>query len=686
MAYKFQRGEAILSGALLQEGDIEIESGFSLKIGNAEMSEADLEQLDGLTAGTVAASKAIVVDANKDFSGLRNATATGAITAGTSFIIGSADLNEADMELIDGLTAGTVAASKAVTVDSNKDTSGFRNVTATGAITAGTSFVIGSADLNEADMEKLDGITNGTVAASKAVVVDANKDASGFRKISISASAGTDGDELIIGSSTTRTLGVVMDGGDDFLRLGNSGGAVVLSGSEGVEFVGGSEGVGSFGSDIKVYATQAGSTTNISLGANGVISGSSKLEIGGTVRLDGVAAAVAAAADLVYFRDADDNLVKSDSFSDVRDNLVFASVSGDIAIASGGAATIQADAVESGMLNDNVISGQTELAADGLAAADELLISDGGTLKKIGVDNLFLDGPGLLAEAAVTVADDYIMFLDGGATGDAKKESVADLATAFAGDGLVASSGVLAVQVSGAVKLASDKVGLSGSVAGNGLAFKGGADSISALEVDLAEFSAGAIASGDSFAFIDSDDSDSMKKETVDDLATLFAGTGLAAASAVLSLDLNELSAAAVNVANDSIAIIDADDSNGSKKESIADLVSAMAGAGLTATSGVLSVSGNDVHSKADGDTLQEGYNYFAALDTSGNSATVTLPGSPENGDVVHVKAGALTNDAIITINRAGSQTIDGETSIALESTFAAVSLVYVGSDAWRIV
>ena len=90
-----------------------------------------------------------------------------------------------------------------------------------------------------------------------------------------------------------------------------------------------------------------------------------------------------------------------------------------------------------------------------------------------------------------------------------------------------------------------------------------------------------------------------MKKETVDDLATLFAGTGLAAASAVLSLDLNELSAAAVNVANDSIAIIDADDSNGSKKESIADLVSAMAGAGLTATSGVLSVSGNDVHSKA---------------------------------------------------------------------------------------
>ena len=62
-------------------------------------------------------------------------------------------------------------------------------------------------------------------------------------------------------------------------------------------------------------------------------------------------------------------------------------ISGDIAIATGGAATIQADAVESGMLNDNVISGQTEISS-GLADADELLYSDGGTLKKVGMDTM----------------------------------------------------------------------------------------------------------------------------------------------------------------------------------------------------------------------------------------------------------------------------------------------------------
>ncbi len=52
-----------------------------------------------------------------------------------------------------------------------------------------------------------------------------------------------------------------------------------------------------------------------------------------------------------------------------------------------GSATIQSDAVESGMLNDNIISGQTEISS-GLADADELLYSDAGVLKRVGLDTL----------------------------------------------------------------------------------------------------------------------------------------------------------------------------------------------------------------------------------------------------------------------------------------------------------
>ena len=132
---------------------------------------------------------------------------------------------------------------------------------------------------------------------------------------------------------------------------------------------------------------------------------------------------------------SDGGTLKKVGVDSIRDHF-FGVVSGDATVADGGALTIAADAVESGMLNDNVISGQTELASDGLEAADEMMISDAGVLKKIGVDNLFKDGPGLLAAGAVDIASDHFMFLDGGASGDAKIEAVADLFGALAGSGL----------------------------------------------------------------------------------------------------------------------------------------------------------------------------------------------------------------------------------------------------------
>ena len=64
------------------------------------------------------------------------------------------------------------------------------------------------------------------------------------------------------------------------------------------------------------------------------------------------------------------------------------------------------------------------------------------------------------------------------------------------------------------------------------------------------------------------------------------------------TLVLNDLAAATVSVANDSIAIIDADGSNASKKESIADFVSAIAGTNVTASSGQLSVASATVFTR----------------------------------------------------------------------------------------
>ena len=79
-------------------------------------------------------------------------------------------------------------------------------------------------------------------------------------------------------------------------------------------------------------------------------------------------------------------------------------------------------------------------------------------------------------------------------------------------------------------------------------------------------------------------------RANIGDLATPLAGTGLAASSNTLALDLNELGGADIAQANDSIVFIDADD-NSSKKESVADFVDAINGTGIDAGSGQLSVA-----------------------------------------------------------------------------------------------
>ncbi len=172
-------------GNVTSAGNIEavqLSASTNIVIGNADINETDLEKLDGITDGTGAANKALVLDGSRDIENINNLMAAN-LSASAAIIIGNASMSEADLEQIDGITAGTVTASKAVVVDASKDISAFRNLEAV-QLSASTNIVIGNADINETDLEKIDGITNGTVAANKAVVVDASSDISGFRNIS----------------------------------------------------------------------------------------------------------------------------------------------------------------------------------------------------------------------------------------------------------------------------------------------------------------------------------------------------------------------------------------------------------------------------------------------------------------------------------------------------------------------
>jgi len=148
------------TGAITASG---IVTGTGFTAGSAVISEAELEQIDGITAGTVLASKAVVVDSNKDIGTFRNLTIDGVFTDGNYTFDTSGNVS--------GL--GTIASG---------------NITSSGTVTA-TGFTIGSAAITETELEILDGAsvstaelnyldiaTLGTSQASKAVTVDASGD------------------------------------------------------------------------------------------------------------------------------------------------------------------------------------------------------------------------------------------------------------------------------------------------------------------------------------------------------------------------------------------------------------------------------------------------------------------------------------------------------------------------------
>ena len=69
-------------------------------------------------------------------------------TASELNILDGVTSTTAELNLLDGSTAGTVVASKAVVVDSNKDIASFRNITLTGELDAGSLDVSGNADID----------------------------------------------------------------------------------------------------------------------------------------------------------------------------------------------------------------------------------------------------------------------------------------------------------------------------------------------------------------------------------------------------------------------------------------------------------------------------------------------------------------------------------------------------------
>jgi cytoskeletal protein CcmA (bactofilin family) len=115
----------LTSGVLTVAGEVSM---TTLDIGGTDVTStaAELNLVDGITAGTVSASLAVIVDSNKDISGFRNVTLTGELDAGSLDISGDADIDgtlEADAITINGTTlAETISDTVGAMVSSNTET------------------------------------------------------------------------------------------------------------------------------------------------------------------------------------------------------------------------------------------------------------------------------------------------------------------------------------------------------------------------------------------------------------------------------------------------------------------------------------------------------------------------------------------------------------------------------------
>ena len=228
--------------------------------------------------------------------------------------LAAVDASAAEINVLDGVTAGTVAASKGLVVDSNKDLGTLRNVIVTelsGSAISGSFFGDGS---------NLTGVAAGSIDIDNFTELDATPHA-------------TQDEFLISDNGTEKRVSMTNVANGAFALV--SGDATIAAGGALTIEAGAVE--NSMLADDAVGADElaANAVVNASIASNAAID---------MDKLDGDSLATAvtdfAQDDLVILSDTSDsgNLVKitTSNFEDA----IFGNVSGDVTIAGGGAATL----------------------------------------------------------------------------------------------------------------------------------------------------------------------------------------------------------------------------------------------------------------------------------------------------------------------------------------------------------
>lgn len=527
---------------------------------------------------------------------------------------------------------------------------------------AGTAVSSTAAELN-----LVDGSSAGSVVNNKAVVYGA---AGQVNATSVSSSAAISGGSISL---------------DDATGLAETGGGIAnTDGKLELEMV--SAGATVAVADDTFYFADSDNGDNIRSG--------SFVDLAGAFAGDGLSAASGVMAVSV-----DDSSIEtnSDSIRVKALGITNAMLAGSIANAKLSNSTISGIALGSNLNSLSAGNGISMTSFNGSAAVSDLTIQRSGSTHGLNLDSgglaVKLSGSGglgvdaggvfiaLPSGAGLELAADGLKIEDGGVDNDMLAGSIAN--TKLVNDSVTvgtteidlgASSTTLAGMTG--IDFAASDASIAASIGANTLTLGGASTTIRvAGDLDvvgtlnrvtetelLIEDKVVIVASGSSTAILAANSGIKVDIAT-GDMAFLYRNNGFGDAA----------SSGDIWVASGSAGLIDIQAENfygdGSNLT------------GVSADSILYSVA-----SKADGNTLESNkVNFFADLSSN---ATVTMPAvtNDDIGTQLFIKAKNLTNNATIIINTANAaQKIDAQDSIVLESPFAAVTLIYVATDDWRV-
>ena len=164
-----------------------------------------------IAATTVDINGAVAL--NGAITGATNITLSGELDAATLDISGDADIDgtlETDALSINGTTVTSTAAELNI-LDGVTATATELNIMDGVTATTAELNIMDGVTSTAAELNLVDGITAGTVSASKAVIVDSNKDLTGFRNLTISGDLTVSGDDITMGTNTAGNV-LVADG------------------------------------------------------------------------------------------------------------------------------------------------------------------------------------------------------------------------------------------------------------------------------------------------------------------------------------------------------------------------------------------------------------------------------------------------------------------------------------------